>query len=402
MEEWRYHDTLSGTPQGGIISPLLANIYLNELDRFVKDTLIPAYTTGARRRPNPPYVVLNGGIRKARRNGESAKAEELSKARRKMPSVDPVDPDYRRLRYVRYADDFLLGFTGPRDEAEMIRDRLGEFLSSQLKLTLSVEKTVITHAADDKAKFLGHEIRVLRDGNLISENGRRATNGRIQLLVPKKVVQKYRDLYSKGGEIIHRSELIAETDYTILQRYQAVLSGLYNFYCMAMNVSRRIGAIKWILEISLVKTLASKLRISVNRVYKKYEVVGFTPKLLRVVIERPDKKPLVALFGGLSLTRNPEGMAAADVVIERLWFAPGGNRSEVVQRLMAGACELCGAMDRPLEVHHIRRLADIDRPGRRAKEAWERIMIARKRKTLVVCRDCHVAITTGKYDGPSI
>ena len=111
----------------------------------------------------------------------------------------------------RYADDFLLGFVGPKDEAEEIRERLGEFLEQQLKLTLSVEKTLITHAADDKAKFLGYEITVTREGNLISEDGRRATNGRIALLMPRKVVHKYRDRYSKKGKIIHRTELITET-----------------------------------------------------------------------------------------------------------------------------------------------------------------------------------------------
>jgi len=403
MEAWRYHDTLSGTPQGGIISPLLANIYLNELDRFVEDTLIPQYTRGERRRNNPPYARLRWHLSQARKENNLEKVKELIQARRRLPSVDPVEPGYRRLRFVRYADDFLLGFTGPKDEAETIRDRLQEYLRSQLKLTLSAEKTVITHAGDDTAKFLGHEIRVVRNQTLIAANGIRATNGTISLLMPRKVVQRYMKAYSRGGKIIHKAELLAETDYTILQRYQSVLVGIFNFYCMANNVSKRVGYIWRILEISLVKTLAHKLGVKTKRILKKYRVEGFYPRLLRVVIERPDKEPLVALFGGISIARIPKGMTCGNnFLYEQAWFAPGGKRSEVVQRLLADKCELCEAMDRPLQVHHIRKLADIDRPGRKPKADWEKIMSARKRKTLVICKDCHDAIHAGEYSGPSI
>jgi group II intron reverse transcriptase/maturase len=155
MKDWRYYDTLSGTPQGGIISPILANIYLNELDRFVEDTLIPAYERGERRRSNPEYYGLCNRIAAARKREDFEEVNRLKRERRKLTSQDPLDPDYRRLRYVRYADDFLLGFIGPKNEAEKVRERLDEFLEQRLKLTLSKEKTLITHAADDKAKFLG-------------------------------------------------------------------------------------------------------------------------------------------------------------------------------------------------------------------------------------------------------
>src|SRR4051812_1462794 len=123
--------------------------------------------------------------------------------------------------------------------------------------------------------------------------------------------------------------------------------------------------------------------------------------MLRVVIERPGKAPLVAVFGGFPLERKPDGLGTTDFQFEPAWFAPGDKRSEVVQRLMAGKCELC-EREGPMQVHHIRKLADIDRPGRRPKTVWERIMSARKRKTLVVCKDCHDAIHAGRYDGPSL
>jgi len=406
MEDWRHYDTLSGTPQGGIISPLLANIYLNELDRFVEDTLIPAYTRGSKRKVNLEYARTGNKIRAAEKRGDLDEVKRLRRERRTMISHAPVDPDYRRLRYVRYADDFLLGFVGPKCEAEEIRQRIGDFLRDNLKLTLSPEKTLITHAVDDKARYLGYEISVTREGNLITEegtrSGRRATNGCIALRMPQKVIRKYRDRYSNNGKVAHRADLLAETDYTIIQRYQSVLRGIYNYYCMAINVSYRMNYLKWMLEVSLTKTLGNKFRCKMTNIYERYGVEVNGLKALQVVIERPKKAPLVATFAGLRFGRIPEGMGVVDFSDSLAWVRPVTKRSEVVQRLLAGKCELCNVEGAPLNVHHIRKLADLDRPGRRPKAEWERRMSAMKRKTLVVCEDCHRMIHGGHYNGPGL
>lgn len=402
LEDWRYYDTPCGTPQGGIISPLLFNIYLNEQDQWVENTLIPTYTRGDRHKMNREYRRISYHITAARKRKDFVEAQRLMQERRKVISVIPVDPDYRRLRYVRYADDFLLGFIGPKKEAEEIRNRLAEFLGQKLRLSLSMEKTLITHANDEKARFLGYEITVTRQGTLINDNGKRAVNGNIALLMPQNVVRCYGVRYTKQGKIVHRAELLADTDYTILQRYQSVLKGIYNYWCMATNVGSRMNRIKWILGTSLTKTLAHKFRCSVTSIYKKYKVVILGCKMLRVVKERPGKGPLIAVFGGFPFERNPEGMTPSAFHFETAWFSPGGAHSEVVQRLLVGKCELCGVNNVPTEVHHIRKLADIDRPGRRPKATWEKIMSARKRKTLVVCRKCHDDITHGRYDGSAL
>jgi group II intron reverse transcriptase/maturase len=400
VEDWKYRDTTSGTPQGGIISPLLSNIYLNELDRFIEDTLGPLYNRGKRRRVSPKYDRIQCLIARAWETEDREAVKRLRAERRKLLSSDPCDPDYRRLRHVRYADDFLLGFVGPASEARDIRDRLGKFLERELKLTLSVEKTLITHAADDRARFLGYEVGVIREGNEVAEDGRRTSNGCITLLMPPDVVNKYRRRYSKKDKVMHRADLLNDSVYTIMQRYQGVLMGLYNYYCMASNVSKRMGRIKRTLQTSLLKTLASKLKARTSKVAKMYRVPDQEYTTFRETVTRPGKEPLVATFGGMSLRRKPEGMGSDGFDDRLAWHRPANDRSEVVMHLRYGRCTLCGASG--VEMHHIRKLADIDRPGRRPKERWERIMAARRRKSIPVCEKCHDEIHAGRYDGPRL
>ena len=395
----RWHNTRRGTPQGGIVSPLLANIYLNELDGFVEKSLLPEYTRGKRRRTNPEYNRLTRQITTAFQRGRTSEAKQLIRQRRKLPSRDVFDPGFRRLRYVRYADDFLLGLIGTKAEAIWIRDRLETFLRGDLKLELSLEKTLVTHASTGSAKFLGYEVSIAKQNNHLSSSGRRSINGEVSLRVPRKVVLDIRNRYCRRGKPMHRAELLNESDYTIIQRFQSVLRGLYNYFCMGLNVSRRMATIKWILQTSLVKTLANKHRCSVRQIYRRYGTVtvgGY--KVLQVVIKRPERDPLIATFGGLPLIRRIEGFGCGLLDSESDWWKPGGLRSEVVQRLLASKCELCGA-NGPVQMHHIRKLSDLSKPGRRPKKTWEIAMSALRRKSLAVCETCHQAIHSGRHDG---
>jgi hypothetical protein len=99
---------------GGTVSPILSNIYLHKLDEFVEQELIPQYTRGAVRAANPAYRQVDALLRRAKRRGDRAEARRLALEMRTLPSTDPMDPGYRRLKFIRYADDILLATPGRR------------------------------------------------------------------------------------------------------------------------------------------------------------------------------------------------------------------------------------------------------------------------------------------------
>src|SRR3954465_7357243 len=202
LEDWRWHATLSGAPQGGVASPILSNIYLDRLDQYVEQRLLPEHNSGRRRRTNRAYQTTEYAIARARRHGDREAVRALVRQRRTLPSQDPDDPGYRRLRYVRYADDWLLGFAGPKHEAEQITAAIGRFLREELKLELSESKTLITHATSQAAHFLGYDIRAQHSDTKITR-GRRAVNGAIGLLVPKAVIRQRCALYQSRASPRH-------------------------------------------------------------------------------------------------------------------------------------------------------------------------------------------------------
>jgi group II intron reverse transcriptase/maturase len=390
MEEWRCHATLSGVPQGGVVSPILSNIYLDRLDQFVETVLLPAYNHGQRRRPYPPYMAFLNAARKHRLAGECDAAKRLRHQAQHLPARDPNDPHFRRLWYVRYADDWLLGFSGPREEAEAINGQLKAFLRDTLKLTLSEEKTLITHARTASACFLGYEVVTQQaDDQQCRAHHRRCINGALGLKVPVKVIRTKCAQYMRHGKPTHLAARLHATDYSIVTQYQAEYRGLVQYYLMAFNV-HRLWQVHRVMHLSLAKTLANKHRTSINTIFHKYRATVATPhgplKILEVQHARgEDKPPLIARFGGIPLRWHRHG------ILNEKPKEVYGRRSEVVQRLLAQTCELCGAQEH-CEVHHIRRLADLHKPGRKEKPLWIQRMIAYRRKTLVTCRACHEAL----------
>jgi len=397
LEEWHYKDTYSGVPQGGVISPILTNIVLNRLDRFVENTLIPAYTKGRRRKTYPPYVALSKAASVARREGEYETAKQYRQQAQQIPSRDPHDPNFRRLKYCRYADDFILGYVGSKAEAETIKHQLAAFLEEELHLTLNQEKTLITHARSEKALFLGYEVHTLHENTKHDHRRQRCINGAIGLRVPRETIQAKCARYMRYGKPIEILPRTVDSDYSIIAQYQAEYAGVVQYYRLAYNL-HSLSRLKRVMEWSLARTLARKHKTTTNKIFKRYKTTHTnehgTYRVLQTTVERgPDKQPLVARFGGIPLRWNRwAAINDAPTKVVR------SGRSELLERLLLQECELCGGT-RNIEVHHIRKMAELDQYNHKEKPQWVKIMARRRRKTLVVCQNCHHDIHYGRYDG---
>jgi len=386
-EEWTYRETLSGTPQGGIVSPLLANIYLDRIDTFVEKTLIPAHTRGKIRK-------ANGNYRKACEQADRHKGTKESRrwrmAARQMPSRDPNDPNYRRLRYVRYADDFLLCLIGSKLEAQEIREELRRFLLDELKLELSENKTLITNAATSAARFLNYEISLSKSDTKLDARKWRSANGRLRLKVPRDVPERARQRYLKRNRPTHLPEMTGRTDLDIVRTYQSRYSGLVNYYLLADNLPC-FSKLHFTMGTSLLRTLAAKHKSSLRKMLAKYKSTVQTPngprKCLEVFVQRPGKKPLIARFGGISLKRRPCALVKDQVLVTAI------RPKELIRRLLKGVCELCHHKAE-VQSHQVRKLEDLKRF--KARPEWAQIMLKRHRKVLVVCQNCHAEIHSRK------
>jgi hypothetical protein len=384
MEDWEYRDTLSGVPQGGQVSPVLSNIYLHKLDEFVERELIPQYTRGSRRRAHPEYNKVRWRLAGARQRGDRAQARELRRRVRAIPSTDPMDPGYRRLFYCRYADDELLGFIGPKAEAEQIKSKLARFLRETLALELNPDKTLITHARTGAARFLGYQITVQHCNTRLTK-GRRMVNGKVALRVPKDVITAKCAPYRCHGKPWHRPRLQNLDDYDIVRVYGAEYAGVVNYYLLAQNVSR-LDTLRWNAQTSMLKTLAAKHRSTVTKMAARHKAEVITSDGPRACFEarlrREGKKDLVARFGGIPLRQDRRA-----VIIDPAPVPVLDPRKELIHRLRKRCCELCehGAT---VAVHQVARLAHLGRPGP-GQPAWAALMARMRRKTLIVCAACH-------------
>jgi hypothetical protein len=237
---------------------------LNNLDKYIETELIPVYTQGQRRKTYPPYVTMTRDAFEARKAGDWKRALKLSKQAQQMPSRDPNDPNFRRLWYFRYAGDFLLGFTGSKTEALEIKTKIHEYLQQHLKLKLSEEKTLITHAKTQKAKFLGYEIHALHENSKHDNRGQRCINGGLGFLIPASVRKEKCARYMDHGKPRHLPQRTIDHTYSIVSEYQAEYRGIVQYYKMAYNL-HTLSKLKHIMEVSLVKTLASKYKLLVQK-----------------------------------------------------------------------------------------------------------------------------------------
>ena len=404
VEDWTFHNTYSGTPQGGIVSPILANIYLDKLDKYVKE-YIQHFDKGTKRRPGKESNNLANErkrtVRKLKKVKDGtekaalvARLKAIEQERAAFPNGDEMDESYRRLKYIRYADDFILGVIGSKEDALRIKEDIKSFLSESLALELSEEKTLITHTGKS-AKFLGYEITVTRNNHQrrdVQGRLRRTYGKRVRLNVSMATLRdkllEYGAMEIKlrnGKEIWKpkcRSGLIFNDDLEILDRYNRETVGFCNYYLIANNCVV-LHNFRYIMEYSMYKTFAGKYRSTVRKINKKYRLNKlFTVKYeqkgvlkSRTFYKTSFKRRTTAFNGSCDI----EPYSIADV-----------SRTNLTDRLKAEKCELCGATGK-LIMHHVRNLKDL-----KGKESWKRLMSARKRKTIALCPSCHRLRHLGK------
>jgi len=397
VEDWRYHHTYSGVPQGGNLSPLLANVYLNELDQAIADKTATFNKGGARKRSKEYHnvsVMAATAKKKARRTGDWTRYEALRKRMLSTPWVDHRDPEYRRLFYTRYADDFLVGVIGTEAEAVELKLWLEHYLRDELQLELSAEKTLITHATK-RVRFLGYDIkrwagkRILRFRTNRGSVTRRTGCYQLRLLMPRDktiaFAKEYGDTTTWRGK--HRNDLLNLSEVEILLTYNAEVRGFLNYYALADNLTQEARKVLWLTTSSFFRTLAGKRQSTLKRVAKSLKR-GPGRYVITLSVEGKPTKEYELFSSTRQLAKGVINYQQPDLKPNTLKYK---SRTELGKRLGAQQCEWCGTKVGSMEVHHVRKLSDLT-----GKTTWERRMIQRRRKTMVLCVECHDELHAGR------
>lgn len=397
LEQWEYKNSYIGTPQGGIISPILANVYLDKLDKFML-RYIETFNKGKARQRNPEYKRVasrkDKRVKKLKNEQDEQKKNilrleiaSLHREMQRLPATLDMDEDFKRMKYVRYADDFLICVIGSMADCLKAKEDIKIFLQEQLKLQLSDEKTLITNA-HDTAKFLGFEVTV-RSTNKTKKDYRgipiRSLDHKVVLLLPFEAMRKklldynaMRIIVRNGKEVwesTSRPYLRSNDDLEILNRYNSEIRGIYNYYCIANNVNI-LNSFYGVMKESMYKTFSSKYESTVRKIVNKY----CKDKIFTVRYQNKKGEWLERTLYHGGFRQDKEARIDNAHIMPSYY---GMESASLMARLKAHKCEYCGAEDN-LKMIHVRKLKDL-----KGKEPWEKLMIARQRKTIAVCEKCY-------------
>ena len=367
--------------QGGILSPILANIYMHPFDEWVEKYLIPNFNKGSKRKKNPEY------FKKYYKSGLKVKDKSIR-------SILDIDPNWKRMYYFRYADDFVIGVDASKNDCIKLKNKINHFLQTELNMVLNLDKTKITNVQKEIAKFLGYGIHK----TLMSKMPTRIDKlGRLRRIVPrpildapiKDIVKRLieRKYATKAGKPTRNARFINHQLSDIINHYRAVERSILNYYSLANNYGNLAARVHFILKYSCVLTIASKMKFKTKKkVFKKY---GKDLKILN------DKGKIITNYPTISYKR-PRKIPNSVKRFEKDFIEKIDTRVNRGRKDLKGPCVVCGSSEN-IEVHHVRSLKKRPRKG----NFLEDIMSKMNRKQVPLCKSCHLQVHSGRYDGKS-